>query len=74
MIFVPNDLHHYFFKVIFKHFENKVFYPRSFSFRIEIIVEDLEIPGRKVLSVRYLAFPPWKLPFEEYCRCHVSER
>ena len=48
-------------------FENKPLYPKPFSVRVRIILEDLEISRGKVFPVRYSAFPPWKLPSVEYC-------
>ena len=50
-------------------FETKPLYPKPFSVRVRIILEELEISKGKVLPVRYSAFPPWKLPSVEYCIC-----
>ena len=53
-------------------FENKPLYPKPFSVRVRIIIEDLEISKGKALPVRYSAFPPWKLPSVEYCSCLIG--
>ena len=62
------------FKSNFSMFENKTSYPKPFSFRVRNILDDLEIPKGKVLPARYSAFPPWKLPNVEYCKCLVNTK
>ena len=59
-------------KIILSFFENKPLYPKPFSVRVRIILEELEISKGMVLPVRYSAFHPWKLPSVEYCSCLVG--
>ena len=41
---------------------------------LRIYSEELEIAQGNALPVRYLAFPPWKTPYVEYCRFPVGSK
>ena len=49
-------------------YEKYVSYPKPFSYRIKCIVQELDIMKGKIIPVKFLTFPPWRLPSVEYCK------
>ena len=43
--------------------------PKPFSFRVQKIMEEYDIPKNKIHAFKFSSIPPWKLPEVTYCNC-----
>ena len=53
----------------FTYFDRHSKCPKPFSYRVQKILGDIDVPNNTVLNFKLSPIPPWKLPEVEYCDC-----